>query len=651
MSTVTPPQVHGFAERLRALDAKFSSLEVAVGQIGDQFSRLLSSSPPEGNDLKHAVEIALDENTQLHNCVEELCGELGLVDATWQDADGFRHLLDRLAQSIASCRELDRRRQFASELRCLLEQARISYPKSRVREALEAARRDAVAELQALSDEALARLPSAEPAEPWLRSYAMLSEPEREMVRSSLQEMLPSLVDLLLECEHLAWVEAPCQTQPIESNSEPSSQVSRVDSPSKVENAPLTVTQVALGAVAPPQREAESLLEAYVEKTVHTLEPADMELPDSDGAEVATIDAPCLADASCPVDAPESTTLNSPPAAVETEVASAPSIEPTIAIARTPPRPADNAAIIDASARGDYLAALLVAAAACLDGEGADGEHDRQVRFDALVLAHQAHQRQRVELPSWTLAPECVRAAAAPWPQFVFLSVLRSASDSPYLPQHISAAEEEYLGGFNDIPDVAQWLREAWEAAKRPGLWEQVITMRADAGKISREAVDRFCNEYDLNLTSKARAAYARRQKNFMCRSEHLTALYRGLKAKKFPAELGNTDQPLWRYMKSSPESLVDDWIRSTGSVNRVSLTDYQRVEVVSKTEEFLQLARDALHAACALRDHVPRDHEEVGQTRKQLHKLRPAASEASRPAAWRHLLEDVMEIACPRKS
>ena len=314
-----------------------------------------------------------------------------------------------------------------------------------------------------------------------------------------------------------------------------------------------------------------------------------------------------------------------------------------------------EAEVLAACERDDYLRAVLLAATSYAECEDADDEHSLEaIRFHAVVLAHESRaQRRQIELPSWSMDPERVRQLPRTWAQFIFLAALRRCSDSSFLCHMLEAAEDDYIAHFGELSEVAQWLREAWDAAKYPGLWEQVRKVQVDPAGAWRLSIQKFCAEYESSLLTRAKGSYARRQKRFMCDSPEFRSLYAMLSKKNSHPDIAKDVEQLKRvrnYLQQTAESLVNQWIVSTRRVKTVSLTDYQRTEVEEATAQVLVLAKDALQAAIDWGRHTVAtvSHVDVDRIRGKLSGLRePAiASAATRP--WRHLFQEIVGLSCP---
>jgi hypothetical protein len=303
--------------------------------------------------------------------------------------------------------------------------------------------------------------------------------------------------------------------------------------------------------------------------------------------------------------------------------------------------------ITAACVEGDYLRAVLLSAACCLNGSNTDDARWR--RMETLILAHEARNRGRLQLPEWMADHAEMTRTPASLTKLAFLAVLRSSFDSSYGIQMIDPCRSAYLELFRDLPDVMQWLKTAWEASLVPGLWQQVILKVIDPAQNWRKAIASFTTLYDAHVQIPLKGAYARRQLCYMSRVDEMKQFRNALR--NSPPHISRSlENDLAEYLARPVEAHVDEWISSTRRATAVSLTDYQRTEVQRSASTFLLAAADALESSKAWSQHTPavQRHADVKRIREQLHQSREAAVRAARGTPWECLFQEIVLHACP---
>jgi hypothetical protein len=293
--------------------------------------------------------------------------------------------------------------------------------------------------------------------------------------------------------------------------------------------------------------------------------------------------------------------------------------------------------ILESCVGGDYLKAALLAA-----GRAFAGLPEFDPHIDVLLVAH--HVCNGSPMPPWPdwcydqEASEVLSEIAPESARIIFLAALCQSSRAEAGGDPLSLpVRETLLAAFNELPEVRSYLSAVLEVVTVPGLWGQIhgpgTQSTIEEYFVRRRA---FQERYETGLSHRnVNAAYIHRQDNYLSRLPAVKALHAQLK-QDGPEEVSATTRRLIQgFLDKKPDTVTQDWVSSTDRVSgKVRLHGNQRVDLVSRAAEYLELANRAWRASEAFLQ-APAQAGDVDRRREQFRSKLPTAMARSLGKPW----------------
>lgn len=629
-----PDVQRGFQEALEALDRSTDSMV-------ELLLLARAARPPDRNTLTTSLDVVLKAASVVRDALSDMAKTAGAPVPEWNSREELTGAAEHLAVQVQE-RAANEWRLRLKEIATALAGGRVvSRRTRRVISSLDALRNAAAAELVRIAEGAV---PPAFPGPRdggWLDWAFGRPGEELETILAPLQRSAPDLCRFLLEVHPDDWQAVP----PVPSSTHSASPGIVVPTSPAAPATPVPST-----SAASPVQESASDSPAPAPEIFRApasgqaaSEPADGELHRPQPASAQPRQADHTAE--LPRDGPtgRAEAALGPPSAAPCPPPAQPASRPVLATKTVADEPLTSPAVAsvhDMLVRciaGEYLRAVLLAA-----GRAFAGLSDADPSFEAVLVAHHAAtQAGTPPWPEWCYDPAGARQKAQTSPisaRLTFLSaqceLARGEGAADPLPKQVG---EALLEAFNDVSEVHQWLAAFRETVNVPGLWEQVCRPAPpDPTSEYGERRRAFAERYETGLLHRSdKAAYIRRQDRYLSRQPAFRLLNERLR-QTGPAPLTPEERKLIEsWLGKKPEAITDAWHESTERVSgKIKLHGSQRVELVRRAAEYLDLANRAWRAALALGS-APVAMKDVERRRRQLRDLLPAAGARAQGQPW----------------